>query len=132
MSDFNPKREQRKEDRQKKRLQVRFGPGDLAHAGYTSDISDGGICLQSSVLYPPRTVLTVRIDYPEGPATRRGVIRWSREYPPAVKRSVRGGLGVAFLDEPEAGEGGGTRREQAPAKERRPPSVPRVVRKLVL
>ncbi len=126
MSEYVPKREQRKEERQRKRLQVRFGPGDLAHAGYTQDISESGICLQAGILYPPQTVLNLRIEYPEGPASHRGLVRWSREYPPAVKRSVKGGMGVSFLDVPEAAGGGAPRAPEPPAARTRP-QVPKGV-----
>lgn len=80
------------------RLQVRFGPGDLAHSGYTQDVSESGVYLQASVIYPPNTILVLQIEYAEGPATARGIVRWSKDLPPAFKRSLRAGMGVEFLE----------------------------------
>ena len=108
-------RENRRHSRMRKRLQVRFGPGDLAHSGYTQDISECGINLQAGFLYSPRTVLTLQIEYPEGTVTTRGVVRWSREYPPAFKRNIRGGMGVEFLEAVGMGTGGEPPRAAEPA-----------------
>jgi len=89
--------ERRRHDRVKKRCVVRFGHGDLAHNGYSQDVSESGIYLQTSVIYPPHTVLTLQIEYPEKTVTVRGVVRWSKELPPAFRRSLRGGMGLEFL-----------------------------------
>ena len=88
--------ERRRHPRTKKRLAVRFGPGDLAHVGYTDDVSDRGLHLRSAVIYPPHTVLVLQIDYPEKPLSTRGVVRWSKNLPPAFKRSMRGAMGIEF------------------------------------
>lgn len=88
--------ERRRGARVKKRHDVRYGPGDLAHTGYTDDVSDSGIHLKASVLYPPRTVLVLQIDYPEKAVTLRGVVRWIKEAPPAAHRRVRGAMGIEF------------------------------------
>ena len=40
--DRRKRRDRRRYSRKKKRLSVRFGPGDLAHTGYTGDVSDEG------------------------------------------------------------------------------------------
>jgi hypothetical protein len=110
-------REHRRHARMKKRLQIRFGPGDLAHSGYTQDISEGGIHLQAEIIYPPGTVLALRIEYPDGTVATRGVVRWSRDLPPAFKRNLRGGMGVEFLEASRWGKGS----EPAQAVEPAPP-----------
>jgi len=90
--------ERRRHPRAKKRFQVRFGPGDLAHSGYTQDVSESGLYLQASIIYPPNTILVLQIEYAEGPVTVRGVVRWSKDLPPAFKRSLRCGMGVEFVE----------------------------------
>ena len=116
MSDPERGRERRRHTRVKMRLQVRFGPGDLTHSGYSQDISSSGLYLQAGVIYPPGTVLLLEIEYPDGAITKRGVIRWSRDLPPAFKRNLRCGMGVEFLDTARAEKGTEAARgaEQAP------------------
>ena len=89
--------ERRRHPRVRKRFVVRFGHGDLAHSGYTQDISDSGVYLQANVIYPPHTILVLQIDYPEKTVSARGVVRWSKDLPPAFRRSLRGGMGVEFI-----------------------------------
>jgi len=98
MTDPGRGRERRRHSRRKKQLQVRFGPGDLAHSGYAQDISAGGIYLQAGIIYPPGTVLALQIEYPDGTVGTRGVVRWSRDLPPVFKRTLRCGMGVEFLE----------------------------------
>ncbi len=88
--------ERRRYARVKKRIAVRFGPGDLAHSGYTQDVSESGIYLLANMLYPPNTVLVLQVDYPEKTLTLRGIVRWSKDLPPAFRRNLRGGMGVEF------------------------------------
>jgi len=97
MTERGPGQDRRKFKRLKKRLSVQFGPGELAHSGYTQEVSEGGLCLHAGVLYPPNTVLLLQIEYAEGTVTTRGVVRWVKDLPPAFKRSLRGGMGIEFL-----------------------------------
>jgi PilZ domain-containing protein len=128
MSDPVKTRERRRSSREKKKMSVRFGPGDLAHSGVTRDFSETGLCLQTSALYPPSTILIMKIDFPEGPATYRGVVRWSRDpsaasrrplpgkdLPSAMKKNLQGGMGVEYLDALQpAQEPGPAARAEAP------------------
>jgi hypothetical protein len=88
--------ERRRHARARKRFAVRFGPGDLAHSGYTQDVSESGIYLLANMLYPPNTVLVLQVEYPEKTLTLRGIVRWSKDLPPAFRRNLRGGMGVEF------------------------------------
>lgn len=121
MTDRRTGRERRKHAREKQRFKVQFGPGDLAHSGYSVDISEGGLYLQAGFIYPPGTVLVLQIDLPEGPWTTRGVVRWSKDLPPAFKRSLRCGMGLEFL----AGTTGRSATPGAPTPLRPPkPAAP--------
>lgn len=88
----------RRHDRTKKRLVVRFGTGELAHSGYTQDVSESGIYLQAGTVHPPGTILYLQIDFPEGSVTKQGVVRWCKDVPAALQRSLRGGMGLEFTE----------------------------------
>lgn len=107
----------RQQDRVRKRLVVRFGTDELVHSGYTRDISGGGIFIQSAVVHPPGTVLCLQIDYPEGPVTQEGVVRWCKTVPAPLKRSLKGGMGVEF-----SGTGSQGPRLKSPASSPTPTS----------
>ncbi len=116
MTDRRAGRDRRRHEREKKRFKVQFGPGDLAHSGYSVDLSESGLYLQAGFIYPPGTVLVLQIDFPEGPWTTRGIVRWSKDLPPAFKRSLRGGMGLEFL----TGATGRSATPAAPAPDRPP------------
>lgn len=103
---------------------MRFGPGDLAHSGYTDDVSDSGIHLRCTIIYPPHTVLVLQIDYPEKTVSTRGVVRWVKDLPPAFKRSLRGSMGIEFAA--SAGEAADKARTRPSAE--KPQSRPATAR----
>jgi len=113
-------RERRRHIREKKRLQVRFGPGDLAHAGQTQDISESSLCLQAAMTYPPKTILVLQIEYPEGAMTVHGIVRWSRDLPPAFRQKLRGIMGVEFIDDSRPGRPSEAAGKTEPAPPIRP------------
>jgi hypothetical protein len=130
MSEPGKGRERRRGVREKTKLQARFGPGDLANSGMTRDFSDRGLCLQAATLYPPGTILVMKIDLPDGPATFRGVVRWSRDpsaffrptlsgrnLPAALRKNTPGGMGVEFLEALQA-------EAEAPAVPKAVPTPP--------
>src|SRR5262252_2376849 len=88
--------ERRRRARLKKRYVVRFGLGDLAHSGYTQDVSETGACILANATFPPNTILVVQIDYPEKAVTLKAIVRWCKDLPPAFRRNMRGGMGVEF------------------------------------
>jgi hypothetical protein len=114
--------ERRRHPRQKKRVAVRYGPGDLAHSGYTDDISDSGIHLRCTIIYPPHTVLVLQIDYPEKPVTVRGTVRWTKDVPLAFRRSLRGAMGIELAAQAGASPKPAAAEPPVPAAQR--PSPP--------
>jgi PilZ domain len=129
-------RERRRNPRENRKLQVRFGPGDMAHTGTTRDFSERGLCLQAGTTYPPNTILIMKVDYPDGAATFRGVVRWSRDAPVAsrhrpggsplpasLRKSAQGGMGIEFL---ESLRGAAEPEPARPAEPPRPAPTPPV------
>lgn len=89
--------DRRRHPRERRRLMVRFGVGDLAHVGHTQDVSEGGLYLKAQIVFPPGTVMVLHLETAEGVEVRKGIVRWSKEPPPAFRRSMPCGMGVELL-----------------------------------
>jgi hypothetical protein len=54
--------------------------------------------LQGIKLFPPGTRLNLGMELVAGFRQTVGVVRWVKEVPPAFRRSLRGGMGIEFLE----------------------------------
>jgi len=91
-------RERRQVDRERRRVSVRYGEGTHEFLGYTCDLAESGMFLQGIKLFPPGTRLNLGIELGAGFRQTVGVVRWVKEVPPAFRRSMRGGMGIEFLE----------------------------------
>jgi hypothetical protein len=84
--------------RHRKRLQVKFGIGTPTRLGFTEDFSNGGVFIKTTFIHPPQTVLRVELQTPMGEIVEaEAMVRWAKRVPPALLRTVKGGMGVRFL-----------------------------------
>lgn len=91
-------RDKRKHRRSRRRLRVNFGVQDFSRAGFTADISEGGVFIVSSTLEPLDTRLHVQLFLePNVVAYFEGVVTWHHATPPALHAAARRGFGVRFL-----------------------------------
>lgn len=91
-------KDKRKHRRSRRRLRVNFGVQDFSRAGFTADISEGGIFIVSSTLEPLDTRLHIQLFLePSVVAYFEGVVTWHHATPPALQAAARRGFGVRFL-----------------------------------
>jgi Tfp pilus assembly protein PilZ len=92
--------------RLRRRLSLRFGVDAPVRLAYTEDITDHGLFIKTTNLYPPGTRIAVELILPgEARVLLKGMIRWSRKVPPTMIHLVKkAGLGVKILKF-ESGEG---------------------------
>lgn len=92
--------DKRRKLRINKRVRVMYGPEFPSKVGFTSDISETGLCIKSFVVFKPGTVLLLEIEAPSGELIRlEGRVHWARKVPPNLLRKVKhAGIGVKIIN----------------------------------
>lgn len=99
--------DKRRKPRIRKRLRVLYGPQIPSKVGFTSDVSETGLCVQTFAVYKPGSNLLVELQLPSGSVVRiEGRVHWARKVPPNLLRKVKyAGMGIKiinFVGDPEA------------------------------
>lgn len=90
--------EKRFAGRIKKRLAVRYSAMGQSHIASTFDISESGLFIMASEVFPVDTEVRVEIDTASERLNLHGVVVWSRKVPKAVIMDLRGGMGIHIDD----------------------------------
>jgi len=92
--------DKRRKTRIRKRLRVMYGLNIPSKVGFTSDISESGLCIKSFVVYKPGEILLLEIETSSGVIVRaEGRIHWARKVPPNLLRKVKyAGMGVKIIN----------------------------------
>lgn len=83
----------------RRRLSLRFGVDAPVRLAYTEDVTDHGMFIKTTNLYPPGTRIAIELILPgEKRVLLRGMIRWSKKVPPTMIHLVKkAGVGVKIL-----------------------------------
>ncbi|OQY22815.1 MAG: pilus assembly protein PilZ [Desulfobacteraceae bacterium 4572_35.2] len=92
--------DKRRKLRIRKRIRVMYGSEFPSKVGFTSDISESGLCIKSFIVFKPGTVLLLEIEVPSGEIVRlEGRVHWARKVPPNLLRKVKhAGMGVKIIN----------------------------------
>jgi hypothetical protein len=82
--------------RTRRRLAVRFGVRGPERLGYSQNISESGLYIETNYVIDPGTDLQLEIDTPEKMFEMWATVVWARRYPLSFQRVMRGGLGCQF------------------------------------
>jgi len=82
--------------RARRRLAVRFGVAKPDKLGYTQNISESGLYIETNHLIDPGTDLQLEIDTPGQRFELWATVVWARRLPPSFQQRLRGGLGCQF------------------------------------
>lgn len=95
--------EKRPAARRLKRLFVRFGTDLPIYVGYTTDISETGIFIKASTIFPPKTIVKIAVTMPDDRVVLlTGEVIWAKRVPAQLTRLVRkNGMGIR-LQQPDA------------------------------
>jgi Tfp pilus assembly protein PilZ len=90
--------ERRAPKRFRRRFMVRYGEKELAHSGFTADISSGG----AFIVAPYRPALDAHVHLhlfkdKENAVYLETTVRWHKIVPPQLRTLEKGGFGVRFL-----------------------------------
>lgn len=94
-------KENRREERKYKRLQVRFGARKPTHRAIAIQLSSKGAFLQASrPVFKPGSGIVIEFDIPAGIFTVDAIVRHAKSVPPEFIRFSRPGMGVEFISPP--------------------------------
>lgn len=89
--------EKRKFKRVTKRIKVTIPACNRRYTTYAGDISETGIFLRTSRVFPPGTILTLELQLPLGEIlVLRGKVKWEFMIPHLGFK--RNGMGIEFID----------------------------------
>lgn len=88
----------RMEQRNKKRLSVKFGHGQPDHVGYLSDVSSQGFFVESGTVYKPCVVLSFELTTRDRDIiVLEGRVQWSKKGAPRLNHIMQSGMGIYIL-----------------------------------
>lgn len=85
--------------RMRRRLSLRFGVDAPVRMAFTEDVTENGMFIKTTNLYPPGTRVAIELIMPDEARVRiAGSIRWTKKVPPNMIHLVRkAGMGVKIL-----------------------------------
>ncbi len=85
----------RLEERNKKRLSVRFGNGKLDNLGYSSDVSSQGFFVESRAVYKSGVVINFELTTRDGEIILiEGKVQWTKKGAPRLNHIMKSGMGI--------------------------------------
>jgi hypothetical protein len=88
----------RLEQRNKKRLSVKFGDDKLEHTGYSSDVSSRGFFVESRIVYKSGIVLNCELTTLDGEIILiEGRVQWSQKGAMRHGHMMKSGMGIYIL-----------------------------------
>jgi uncharacterized protein (TIGR02266 family) len=92
----------RKQNRARKRLLVRYGEETPDQKAFTQNLSEGGMYVKTNDVLPPGTELTLEIQTDEGTFLLQGVIAWVKRVPANLAHLLPAGMGIQLTQPPRA------------------------------
>ena len=92
----------RKVRRAPRRLMVRYGVDGPNKTAFTRNISDSGLFLQTNMVLQPGTTIQVKFELLNKEFTMWAKVMWARKVPAQLAQVMMAGMGVKFIDPPEA------------------------------
>jgi PilZ domain len=83
-----------------RRVEVRYGPQGPQHIGYSGNVSRTGIMIRAIRVFPPGTVLSLELKFPDSIFKVCGEVVWAREGSVQLLSTGRVGMGVTFREAP--------------------------------
>ncbi len=92
--------EKRKERRLKKRVMVKFGESILERIGFTSNLSQNGLYINSTQIYPSGKKIKILLSDGGKSFSLKGEVKWSIKYPSHFHSYIPSGMGVYIKEAP--------------------------------
>lgn len=85
-------------DRVQTRLRVRYGNGRAECEDSASNISEGGMFIETNQVFPVGTRLILYIEFPRRTIQQWGEVTWAIRIPEHLRGSMVCGMGISFVD----------------------------------
>lgn len=94
--------EKQKQVRRTKRIEVRFGADRPSQLGFTIDMSETGLFIKTTTIFPPYTTLLLELTLPDKRVVSlRGHVSWVKRVPAQLAPHVKkAGMGIELLQPP--------------------------------
>jgi len=92
--------EKRSASRSQKRLTVKFGTRTADKTGFTRNISDTGMFLQTGSILKPGTTIQVQLELLNQKFGMWARVVWAKKVPPQLAQILGSGMGICFVDPP--------------------------------
>ncbi len=87
--------------RSRRRLTIRYGPGEARHIGYSGNISRTGMMIRTIRVFEPGTVLTIEMDLSGRKLQLSGQVIWARIGEVRWLPTGKIGMGIRFVQPPD-------------------------------
>ncbi len=84
--------------RTKRRIMVRFGQDIPNRTGFTRNISETGLFIQTQYVFRPGTTIQIQMHFAERVISQWARVRWAKKVPPQLSHLLDCGMGVQFLN----------------------------------
>ena len=92
--------EKRGPERTRRRVYVRFTKEDSKRAGYTKNLSENGIFVQTNQVSRPGTTVHLEMEFPDTKFSMKARVMWAKKVPPQLAHVLECGMGLQFVDPP--------------------------------
>ena len=86
--------------REPKRVFVRFGTSDLDKRGYTGNISETGMFIQTRSVFKPGSTIQVQFEVEGEIFLLQAKVIWAKKSTAQFSRVLKDGMGIRYMDPP--------------------------------
>jgi hypothetical protein len=90
--------EDRVTQRATRRLMVRFGVQGADKTGFTRNISESGLFVQTNAVFAPGSTIQVQIHFPDRTISFWARVAWAKKVPPQLSHLLDCGMGLHFVE----------------------------------
>lgn len=90
--------EKRTKNRAKRRMMVKYGLATAEKTGFTKNLSETGLFVQTNQVFKPGTTIQVQIQFPKETHSMWARVVWAKSVPQSLAHVLECGMGVCFID----------------------------------
>src|SRR5580765_3260813 len=88
------------QDRIKRRVMVRFSDGETHRSGFSKNLSETGLFVQTNLMPQPGALIQVELSFPDRKFSMWARVMWGKKVPPQLAHILECGMGLRFENPP--------------------------------